>query len=437
MQHCSTLSRLVRPLFAATVLTLAIPAQAAPVQAGGRAIAGAQAANESPQGREHRAGIQALLDGNLSMAKKHFEASLKIDPHYAPALIGLASVAQSESKPAEAEQYLQRAERAAPQSPAVHLAWGRYYKSNKQADRAELSLLEARRVDPKAIPPLLELGDLYLRVGRAADALKLYRDAVFMDSTNQFAQYGLGVAAAANGQRDEALGAFGAAAKLAPRDPGPLHAAGLLHMETSAFEKAVTAFDKGLLRQPKSVPLMLDRANALAGQQRWSDALKQLERAEKLAPNAGQVQLKFADVYQGAKRWNEAESRYLRVIEMEPNNASAFNNLAWMTVARAGDPKMAVAWARKAVELSPGSSPFHDTLGWAFHAMGDLQGALESLQRAIKLEPKVAAYHFHLGVVQNELKQPVAARESLKLALVLDPKMPQADEAKSLLKSLL
>ncbi|OPZ97337.1 MAG: cellulose synthase subunit BcsC [Bacteroidetes bacterium ADurb.Bin416] len=207
MQHCTSLSQLVRPLFVATVFAMAFSAHAAPIQANGRAIAGAQAANESAQGREHRAGIQALLDGSLSMAKKHFEASLKIDPHYAPALIGLASVAQSESKPAEAEQYLQRAERAAPQSPAVHLAWGRYYKSNKQADRAELSLLEARRVDPKAIPPLLELGDLYLRVGRAADALKLYRDAVFMDNSNQFAQYGLGVAAAANGQRDEALGA--------------------------------------------------------------------------------------------------------------------------------------------------------------------------------------------------------------------------------------
>jgi len=437
MHKCTQLFFFARPPVFGVLCVLAMTTQAIPLQSSGRAIASAQAPDESPQGREHRAGIQSLVNGKLTSAKAHFEASLKIDPQYAPALIGLASVAQSESKPTEAEQYLQRAERAAPQSPAVHLAWGRYYIANKQVDRAEQSLLEARRVDAKAIPPLLELGDLYLRLGRSGDALELYRDAVFMDSTNKFAQYGLGVAAAANGQRDEALRAFEAAAKLAPRDPAPLRAAGLLYLESGAFDKAITSFDKGLLRQPKFVPLMLDRADALAGQKRWNDALKQLEQAEKLARNSGQVQLKIADVNQGAERWSEAESRYLKAIKLEPNNASAFNNLAWMTVARAGDSKKAVEWARKAVSLSPGSSPFHDTLGWALRAAGDLQGALERLQQAIKLEPKVAGYHFHLGVVQNELKQPAAARESLKLALGLDPKMPQAEEAKRLLKTLL
>jgi cellulose synthase operon protein C len=437
MRYGTHLSRLAQILVVGALCTLALSARAVPIQAGGRAIASAQAPDESPQGREHRAGIQALVDGNIPTAKKHFEASLTIDPQYVPSLIGLASVTQSEGKSAEAEQYLQRADRAAPQSPAVHLAWGRYYLAGKQLDQAEKSFLEARRVDSKVIPPLLELGDLYLRVGRPADALKLYRDAVFMDSTNKYAQYGLGVSAAANGKRDEALNAFEVAANLAPRDPAPLRAAGLVHMETGAFDRAIASFDKGLLRQPQYVPLMLDRADALVGQKRWNEALKQLELAEKLAPNSGQIQLKFADVNQSAEQWSEAESRYLKAIKFEPNSASAFNNLAWMTVARAGNSKKAVEWARKAVALSPGSSPFLDTLGWALHAAGDLQAALERLQQAIKLEPKVANYHFHLGVVQIELKQPVAARESLKLALGLDPKMPQADEAKRLLKSLL
>jgi len=438
MRHCTRLSQLARHVVLATLCTLAMTAQAVPMLgSGNRAIASAQAPDESPQGHEHRAGIQALVDGSLPTAKAHFEASLKIDPHYAPALIGLASVAQTEHKPADAEQYLQRAERAAPLLPAVHLAWGRYYIAAKKLDRAERSLLESRRLDGKGIPPLLELGDLYLHTGRAADALNIYRDAVTLDASNRFAQFGLGTAAAVAGQREDALRAFEVAAKLAPQDPAPLRAIGLIHMETGAVDKAIVAFDTGLVRQPKFLPLMLDRADALGHQKRWGDALKQLEQAEKLAPKSAEVQLKMADIYQGAQRWSEAETRYLKTIELEPGKASAYNNLAWMTVARAGDPKVAVQWSRKAVELSPGSSPFHDTLGWALRAAGDLQGARTRLQQAIKLEPKVAGYHFHLGVVQSELKQPAAARESLKLALGLDLNMPQAEEARRLLKSLL
>lgn len=427
-----------RPLIFGALVTLAIvTAQAAPLPASGMAVPTTQAPDESPKGREYRAGIQALLQGNLPKAKAGFEASVKIDPQYAPALIGLASVAQAEHKPAETEQYLQRAERAAPRSPAVHLAWGRYFIAGKQFDRAERSLLKARELDPKAMPPKLELGDHYLRAGRAADALKIYAEAVALDAANKFAQYGFGTAAAASGQREEALRAFEAAARLAPKDPAPMRAAGLLYLEAGAVDKALAAFDKGLARQPKFMPLMLDRADALARQKRWSDALTQVGQAEKLAPNSPVVQLKMADIYQGAARWDEAEARYLKTIGLEPRSAIAFNNLAWMTVTRNGDSKKAVEWARRAVELSPGSSPFHDTLGWALRAAGDLPGAQGSLQQAIKLEPKVAAYHFHLGVVQGELKLAAAARASLQRALELDPQLPQAEEARRLLKSLI
>ena len=123
-------------------------------------------------------------------------------------------------------------------------------------------------------------------------------------------------------------------------------------------------------------------------------------------------------------------------VELDARYPLAYNNLAWMTVARNGDTKKAVAWASKAVELSPKSSPLHDTLGWAQRANGDLAGAQKSLQRAIDLEPKVAAYHFHLGLVQRDLKQTAAARSSLQRALELDSKLPQADEARRAIKEL-
>ena len=148
------------------------------------------------------------------------------------------------------------------------------------------------------------------------------------------------------------------------------------------------------------------------------------------------MQLKLADIYQAFGRWSDAESRYLKAINLAPDNPIAYNNLAWMTVERKGDAAKAVVWAKKAVELSPGSSPFHDTLGWAERAEGNRQAALASLTKAIQLESNVAGYYFHLGVVQSELKQTTQARASLERALELDARLPQADEAGRLLKAL-
>ncbi|MBX3634163.1 MAG: tetratricopeptide repeat protein [Rubrivivax sp.] len=411
--------------------------QAAPLNADGQSFRSAAAQAESPAGREHRAGIQAQLNGDVPAARRHFEAALKIDARHVPALVGLAAVAQAEGRRDEIERHLRDAERADPNSPLLHLAWGRHLVASGQFQRAEQSLVKARDLAPNALPPLLELGDLYLRSpAKRADAVRSFGAAVKLQPGNARAQYGLGVASAAAGRRDEALAALARAAELAPRDPAPHRAIGRLQLEAGAAEPALAAFDEALRRAPGFVPPMLDRVDALAALGRLPDAVTQLQAAERAAPQSPEVQLKFGDVHQTAQRWAEAEPRYLKTIELAPGNPLAYNNLAWMTVARGGDAARAVELARKAVELSPRSSPFHDTLGWAQRAAGDLAGAEASLRRAIELEPGVAGYHYHLGVVLADTKRAGPARAALQRSLELARQGPQADEARRLLASL-
>ena len=264
----------------------------------------------------------------------------------------------------------------------------------------------------------------------------MYQTAVQMDANNRYAQYGLGIALAATGKRDDAIKALEKAAQLTPRDPAPLRAIGRLYLESGELDKALAAFDRGLERQPQFVPVMLDRADTLARMNRTNDAIAQMTAAEKLAPDSAEVQFRLGDVYQGAKRYPEAEKAYLKAIAQAPKNPLPYNNLAWMLVASNGDAKRAVELATKAAELSPNSSPLYDTLGWAQRAAGNLAGAQASLKRAIELEPKVAAYYYHLGIVQRDLKENAAARTSLQRALDLDPKLPQADEVRRLLKEM-
>lgn len=377
--------------------------QAAPLDIGGRQMDMQEPTPETPASREYRAGLQSRIRGDNRAAAARFDAALKLDLNYVPALIGQADLAQAQGDSKAAERWLQRADQAKPDSAALQLAWGRFHSAGRRPEAAEAAYKKAQALAPGALPPRIELGDLYLRRGRAAEALAVYREAVAQHPGNSYAQYGLGVAAAAGGQRDVALGAFDRAASLAPKDAAPLRAAGRLHLEAGAPTLALTAFDAALRRQPRSVALMLDRVDALAALGRWDDARAQCVQAEVLAPAAAAVQLKMADVFQGASRWPDAEERYLKAIQLDPRNPMAYNNLAWMTIQRQGDARKAVEWARQAVANSPGSSPFHDTLGWALRAVGDLSGAQASLKEAIRLEGGVAQYRTHLATVQREL----------------------------------
>lgn len=425
-------------LVLAAASLVATSVQAAPLESGGRPMIDSSVTTaDTPASREFRAGVQAQLRGDLATARTKFEAALKLDPNYAPAFIGLAGVAQAEGNDALVEQYLQRAERASPRSPDVQLAWGRYFLGKSQLGQAEKYFLKAREVAPRTIPPLLELGEIYLRTpGRANDALRMYRTALDLDPNNRFATYGLGVALAATGKREEAIKTLEKSAQMVTDDPAPLRAIGRIYLESGELDKALAAFDRGLQRQPKFVAVMLDRADTLSRMNRSGDAIAQMLAAEKLAPESAEVQFRLGDVYQGAKRYPEAEKAYLKAISLAPKNPLAYNNLAWMLTVSGGDPKRAVEFATKAVELSPRSSPLLDTLGWAQRAAGDLNAAQASLKRAIESEPNVAAYHYHLGIVQRDLKQNAAARASLQRALELDAKLPQADEARKLIKEL-
>jgi cellulose synthase operon protein C len=395
------------------------PAHAAPL----KTPASSADDSESPAAKSFRAGLQSLINKQAGEARKAFEASLKADPKYVPALLGMATLEQNAKRSKEAQQWLTRAEQAAPQSAEVHLAWGRFHMAQGRPSDAEQALLKAISFNPQALPARIELGDLYLSsAGRAADALKTFQAAVAIAPDNRFALYGLGASAALSGKVDDALQAFQRCTEVAPKDPAPWRAIGRLHLERGAADKGLAAFDAGLQRLPSFLPLMLDRVDALGAMQRWPEALQQIEQAAKTEPKSADVLLKKADVLQGMQRWAEAERAYLQTIERAPNQALAYNNLAWMTLVRGGgDANKAVAWARKAVSLSPRSSPFHDTLGWAERATGRLDAAATSLQKAIALEGNVAGYHLHLGTVRAEQNQKVAARTALERAIALDP----------------
>lgn len=391
---------------------------------------------ESAANAEFRKGIEARMKGKANYAKERFLSSLKADPKFVPALIGLADIALSEGDKAGAEKYLKIAEEIAPRSAEVHLSWGRFHIANGRIDSAETAFNAARAQNPNALSPLLELGDLYMRRARFDDAQHVLQEAVRNYPNSMAAVYALGVAYAALGQRDNAFSAFEKATHLDPRDPAPYRAAGRLHMELGAVDKAVDFFDRGLKMRPEFVPLMMDRGEALARQLRWEDAVKQMERAAKHDPKSEEVQLRLADVYYGASKFDAAEAAYRRALVLNENLPLAYNNLAWMALQHHNAPPRAIDLARKAVSMSPNSAPFYDTLGWAQRAAGDLTSATKSLHRSIELEPKSAQVQYRYGVVLLEQENKKGARLAFERALQLDPRFSDADKARRMLQLL-
>ena len=136
----------------------------------------------------------------------------------------------------------------------------------------------------------------------------------------------------------------------------------------------------------------------------YDSALQAYRRVATLAPNDTDIQstcrdgIRLAasmladgyweDAVQSERegRWEEAALAYAKVCAGRPDDARAHERVAHTTL-KLGNMRRAVEFARKAVEIAPGTALFHVTLARAYAAAGLEKSAHGELDRALALAP--------------------------------------------------
>jgi len=94
-----------------------------------------------------------------------------------------------------------------------------------------------------------------------------------------------------------------------------------------------------------------------------------------------------------------------RRIQASPDEPSDYNQLAWLVGNTEGDFDEALKSAHKAVEMSPDSGAYYDTLAHVYFGMGDYQNAVKYQSRAAELEPHSKLIAKQLRVFRAKLEQ--------------------------------
>jgi serine/threonine protein kinase/tetratricopeptide (TPR) repeat protein len=186
----------------------------------------------------------------LDSAAKHFEAALKLDPNYAPALAGLSEIEgiyyrdfdTSPVRLQRAEQYARQALAIDPDLPEAHVALGRFLGSNYQYADAAREFRLATQAEPDNALAWDQLSWVlaYQTPPQAAEAEKAARESIRLNPSHGMVQYHLGRA---------------------------------LYLQ-NRFQEATAAFDRcEELRGSLDNIANLGRAQALAAQERYDEAL--------------------------------------------------------------------------------------------------------------------------------------------------------------------
>jgi predicted Zn-dependent protease len=144
--------------------------------------------------------------------------------------------------------------------------------------------------------------------------------------------------------------------------------------------------------------------------------------------------LYLADGAIARKDYPLAERNYQTVLKLQPNNAVAYNNLAWVTAKLNKDG--AIAYAEKALAISPNQPAFMDTLATLLSDKNESAKALEMQKKVVALQPDAPLFKLNLAKIQIKAGDKAGAKVTLGELAKLGDKFGGQAEVAALLKGL-
>lgn len=239
----------------------------------------------------------------------------------------------------------------------------------------------------------------------------------------------------------QAIKWFGVALKIDPKHPAALIALGQAHQQTGDFVAARTMFERARADPEARAAAAAGLGKVALAQQRYADAVKELEEALRLAPRATRLYQALGAAYRGLGDGAKAEQSLARfdVSGVDPGapdpaaDALADRVLASKALLRrgqragkAGRFDLAVDAFRAAFAADPGNAEALANLGISLANLGQTKEAQAHLERALAMDDSNTLAHFSLAVIYDRQGFDQRAMAQYEQALRLDPENLQA-----------
>jgi tetratricopeptide (TPR) repeat protein len=330
-------------------------------------------------------GLALLKKGQLEEAIAAYREAIRLKKDNARAHCMLGNALRELGQLDEAIAAWREAIRLKKDYAEAHNNLGDALRAKGQLDEALAACREAVRLSKDIAEAHNNLGNALGAKGQLDEAIAAYREAIRLKKDFAVAHCNLGRALGAKGQLDEALAACREAIRL-KKDYAEAHCnLGLALRDKGQFTEALAALQTGhMLGSQKA-----GWRNPSAAWVVQVEQLIELNKGIEVDPKNVGAWTQRAFCYERIQQWDKAIANYTKVIELSPNDTQLHNNLAWKLAThpnpKGREPRRAVQWAQKAVELAPQKGDYWNTLGVANYRAGDWKAAIAALEKSMEL----------------------------------------------------
>lgn len=405
----------------------------------------------------------AMQDQQHSVAEGYYQEILAHHKDNLPALLKLAALKQLDGDETAMLVYLERGMEANPSAYQPRLILARYYLSKDRPEKVAvlLSGLNTGADNPEA---LYLLGQAQLAEEDFHSAQASFEKLLSLKPNAAKGYYLLARAYDGTGRHQDVEAALGKSIDLAPEYIEPRVALARLSLKqgnNQVFERQLGKLEALAPDSPVIWQLQIARAK-LKGDEAavlavYKNAYQQLPSTATLLGLAGQklargdrdgalslykswltdhpgdvaVGLALANSQVEMNDTAAAITQYRQVLNNDGDNLIALNNLAWFL--RDSEPRQAVKYALRAVDIDSESAAVQDTLAMALLADGQHKEAKNAIAKALGKTPDDASMRYHRVLINLASGQTNSGLSELKRLLKTQEQFPERGDAEALM----
>jgi Flp pilus assembly protein TadD len=252
---------------------------------------------------------------------------------------------------------------------------------NTNPDEAITAFRRAADLQPKDAEPHLAAGSIFEKQGKFADAEEEYKKALALDPAS-----------------DALTGLTN------------------IYMHGRRFPEAAECLRKLVAVHPEQAAAHVQLGRVLAAEEKYEDAIAELQTGQKLAPGDLSVQQDLADLYLTAGKNPEAEAAYRELLSAHPNNAELHNDLGESLLRQKKFPEAQQEFIT-AVKLKPDFGAAYGDLAFAASENKDYVLTIKALDARAKFLPEVPITYFWRASAYDHLQDVKKAAANYHLFL--------------------
>jgi tetratricopeptide (TPR) repeat protein len=212
---------------------------------------------------------------------------------------------------------------------------------------------------------------------------------------------------------------------------------GNFYMDRGDYAAAIGYFETAARLEPRQIGPIVNAAIAYSNMGRIDQAEQCLMQALKFEPDNAAANFNLGLLRGEQKRLPEAEAALRKALKADPQMHQAAYNLGVLL----GDKNLdqAIEWCEKAHQLRPNEAKYAHTLAFYERQKGNIDSATELLRQVIQLNPQYWDSYLLLGQIyedRREYKNAAAVyRQALKMERLPDPMRRQLEARASAIDS--